>query len=603
MVIHHEKLPFKVCFYQTWYKDDKVINKEEKLVEFFSDYDEEDIAQITEIRELIDTSVILRAKSEDSIYDLKLYIDGIDVLDKVVVNENDIYIPNGMLFPIYIQRKNDRSYPWIPGLYRIIVECEGVKYYSYVNVIPLHIKENELDVLRSDIENISEGLARELVLQRKGVIYSNNDGYLSPLFLDKYYVLKSVFNKLRYVLNDIVKEPLREVVKYYELTPANKAKKVDDKTNKWFLSLKGQIYNSGDKKQAKVLLCPKAVLEDNILVNQWIKHILSIIVYTLNKNIKALEEYEEFYKSEIEGLKRFNNGVLSGGQALLKNRQWALEEIKRIKTESSQYISFIKSVLNSELFNKINKLSDLKLPMILLREKRYRFLYNIYRAFTDNIQVIPKGIFEFQWKSTDRLYEYWCYIKLITLLTEMGYTPVRGWIFDKITNRNKFAAFIKDGTVIEMVNGNCTLLLIFNKEISLDKHFSIANEEYIWSKLGNNKPDIRIDVFFDKIFRHSVVIDAKYRNPEAVWDKKKTKECRRPATMIQLSNYKLSFENPNVPDKSVVKRVFAFCPKLINGFPYDEDDDHGITVAFFKPNIDFSHVKVLLQKNISMETY
>lgn len=475
MVIHHDELPFKVCFFQTMYKDNKIIREDKNVIEYFSDSGEQYLPIITEIKEMIDTSVILQINEEERhLSDSKLYIDGIDVLDKVVVSEDDIYIPSGVPVSIYIQRENDRSYPWIPGVYRVIVKCNGIKYYSYVNVTPLHIEENELEILRKDIENISGGLAREIVFKRKGVVY---DG-------------------------------------------------------------------------------------------------------------------------EINSFKRFNSSIATGGEAFLKNRQWALEEIQKIKNDSYQYISFIKSVLKTDLFDSISKPTNLSIPMILIRENRYRFLYNIYRSFTDNIQIVPKGIFELQWKATDKLYEYWCFIKLITVLKEMEYEPLGGWIFDKLTNKNKFSVFIEDGTTVEMVKQNCRLLLIFNKEIPLEKSYAIKYGEYIWSKLGNNKPDIRIDVFIDNCYKHSVVIDAKYRNPDRVWNKRKTKEYRRPATMIQLSNYKMAFENPAVPDKPVVKRVFAFCPRPVKDKSYDEDNDHGITVTLFKPLSDYAHIKELLAKNI-----
>lgn len=592
MVIHHDDLPFEVCFLLTQFSGQECIK-----VEFFTDDENENLPLINDILELTETSVILRSKDENDLsQEGSLYIDGIDALDNVSISEGEAFIPCGTKVTVYIQRNGDRSYPWIPGTYRIVVVWDDKNYYSYINITPRHVGEDELEVIRNDIETISSGLAREIVFRRKGILYDDKEANLPPLLIDKYYFIKERFSKLKFIINDIVNLPINDVVKYYELTPAYKSKKIDDKTNKWILSHKGRQYNAGVDKNPRVLLCPKAVLETDILVNQWVKHIVVIIKNSLMKNLKTLESYKAYYQEEIDTIKEFSDVSLQGAAALLKNRENALLEIEKIAQNSIMYVNYFNSILNSSFFKEISSPNNTKIPLILMKEGRYRFLYNIYRAFTDNLHVVQKGVYEFQWKATDKLYEYWCYIKLAAILIEMGYSPNINWILDRTVGTRDLTVYLKDGTSLELEKDDVRLLLIYNKEVLMDKTKAIKDGENIWSRMGNNKPDIRIDVLKYGKYSHSIVLDAKYRNPKSVWDKAKTKKHKRPHVMIQLSNYKIAFENPLFPDQAVVKRVFALCPKLVKDMHYEEDDDHGITIATIKPNVSYNHIKELISK-------
>lgn len=578
MVIHRNNLPFNVIF--------NVGNNggvESSSVDFFTDSEEEDIDTNVSIKEYSYVEVILKAPKDST---ARLYVDGFDMLMKARGNDEVPTIGANQPFKMYAIQDGDTYFPLVPGRCQIAVYMDGRVYYSYINVEPKRLQQDDLDKLRAEIEAISNGLAKEVATTNVHTILAK-DKNIVPLNLDRYSALKSSFNQLRYYLTDIASNPLTTVKKEYQLLSEHKIHNMDAKSSSWLLSEQGQKHRlrSGNR----TMLCPVPVLDHNILPNQWVKHMINDFIQMLHNTNTELSETIPYYRETIRKM-RFYNEV----ETKIKRYQYTLDKLIEIQANSIFYINYFKSLLQNKTFSTISELRKREIPMILTRERRYNYVYRLYRSLITEANLQKDAKIVLKWKTTDRLYEYWCFIKLIEVLKEMGYTPLDDLV--KISYVLGTINIIDDETRIQMKkNDNEYLIVHFNAKIPKARSDAIKEGIGVWSRTKHNKPDMRIDIYKSGTYTHSIVIDAKYKDPRGVWDKKKASSYDRPSVMEQLNDYKIGIIRVD-RDELAVKQVFVFCPENIkDNSLYDEDKDYNITMATLRPSSDTTDLKRLLE--------
>ena len=578
MVIHRNNLPFNVIF--------NVGNNggvESSSVDFFTDSEEEDIDTNVSIKEYSYVEVILKAPKGST---ARLYVDGFDMLMKARGNDELPTIGANQPFKMYAIQDGDTYFPLVPGRCQIAVYTDDRVYYSYINVEPKRLQQDDLDKLRAEIEAISNGLAKEVATTNVHTILAK-DKNIVPLNLDRYSALKSSFNQLRYYLTDIASNPLTTVKKEYQLLSEHKIHNMDAKSSSWLLSEQGQKHRlrSGNR----TMLCPVPVLDHNILPNQWVKHMINDFIQMLHNTNTELSETIPYYRETIRKM-QFYNEV----ETKIKRYQYTLDKLIEIQANSIFYINYFKSLLQNKTFSTISELRNREIPMILTRERRYNYVYRLYRSLIIEANLQKDAKIVLKWKTTDRLYEYWCFIKLIEVLKEMGYTPLDDLV--KISYVLGTINIIDDETRIQMKkNDNEYLIVHFNAKIPKARSDAIKEGIEVWSRTKHNKPDMRIDIYKSGTYTYSIVIDAKYKDPRGVWDKKKASSYDRPSVMEQLNDYKIGIVRVD-RDELAVKQVFVFCPENIkDNSLYDEDKDYNITMATLRPSSDTTDLKRLLE--------
>ena len=124
---------------------------------------------------------------------------------------------------------------------------------------------------------------------------------------------------------------------------------------------------------------------------------------------------------------------------------------------------------------------------------------------------------------------------------------------------------------------------------------------------NNNKPDCRIDVYYQSIYVGSLVIDFKYRRPEKIFCPNEDKALKQlHAYSVGLSSDVLYSNNVNPIIKNriqPVSDVFAFTPvepktKIITFSP-------SINLMLLAPSVNTENIKALLLEKIMslIETY
>ncbi|ANC75504.1 hypothetical protein ABE65_000945 [Fictibacillus phosphorivorans] len=542
-------------------------------------------AKVDPLEKLVEfKEIFVNFKSNSSNYpeDAALYIDGIDVLENLPIDENEItYIPPNQHIKLFNYSSDGGiNTPWIPGCYRISVKWENKYYYSIIKIFPKNMSEDSLDIMRLDLENVAMGLARGLLRRKKSISRAMNHLSIPESSLDGYFYLKTRERKLFFYLDEIINSPLHDLNKKYQVRPFHKVTKINNKTNKWMQSDKGIFYNSGVVNKPTMLLTPVINIDNNTTANLFIKYFLEEFIITLNKSIVILNKIKKYYENNI--IQSFNINEK-------KIYQNAYDETINLLNDVVRLTRKIRKITNNNFFIEIKRpITYSKIPLSITRDNRYKFIYETYKEIKTNIKVDVKALYDFQWKSSDLIYEYWCYLKIIETLIEMGYKAKNGWIFDLNHDDKIFLPSIPDGTCVLLEKDNSTVKVFFNQRLPLFPKQAKEMHSPIWSRSPKNKPDVRMDVYLAQqqgtlVFSHSLIFDAKYRPSDQVWNLSRAKTPRRTEAMFQLSEYVNKIVSTN-SNSNVVKKVIAICPTdLKNNKKHLHDENHNVILVNLSP--------------------
>lgn len=604
MDIHYSKLPFKVSF-KYWNGKDGLDTKYSNYscVEEYTDNLLEAKVQDLNLRELVETWVKFESIESEENNNAALYIDGIDSLlpNNIKYDEDGkSYIGINTEVPLYIQEGKCRSYPWIPGNYRIKVVWNEKEYHTMVSVQAKNIDEKSLEIMRKDLEESALGLAREFIRKKRGVDIGLDDIIYMPILLDKVLLIENEFSKIMFYLKEIVKKANYEVKKQYSIKPFHKITQIDTKSNRWLQSEKSIFINSGELNKPSYLLAPYTVLCYDTQVNKWIKYIVSYIKNILKNSIDEIDKIEKYYIDEIEEIERFSKKINTVKGSYINNRKNTLINLQDVGHKVINMIYELDIILDKFSDFNIDDLKIRTIPLLLTREHKYSYIYKLYRKLNEKLEISLDNFYEFQWKATDLLYEYWCFLKVIQGMQKNGFVPIEGWIYDLDNIDEFYVPNIKDGTTVCMESLNSKARIVFNKCIPYHEQEARKLNEPFYSRSVKNKPDIRIDIYdYESKFIKSIILDAKYRKAKDVWDNEKAKTYYRSDTMNQLDEYATKFYDINDFGRNITERVIALCPTTLKkDESFIEYDEHFITLIHLKPGEDNNHLKDVLKEYI-----
>ncbi|MDF2064963.1 nuclease domain-containing protein [Bacillus sp. Cr_A10] len=461
------------------------------------------------ITENIDIIIEINSPQNDA----RIYMDTLDYYQSSICQEDDngnIYIEESqepiVLFKnLSIPNSNLSYYPFIPGTYQIYVTCGKEKYYAYINVSPKQVTNNELNIMREELEEMIENLAHMLVNNESAAkVETTSDNRES--ITNQLLILSNNCNKIIPIVNEIKLSPRSKVINQYQLEDTYQARIIDHETIKYRLKRTDA--------QTK-LLVPKRLVSRNLPENLVI---IDVVKY-LHKVTRSAIQYTEQILPHIE----YDTNRLSGGKyprpesekvKYLKQIESLKESRKKMKKLSNTFNYFLQSEWVKEVKGKSSNATGLHL------DGRYRFLYQIYRE----LKIMKKKIqlntdFSYRWKRTDKLYEMWCFVKLLKALQSpiLGFKPISGWIYgDKEILDTWKVPLLKEGTTITLQGKeNKVINLVYDKSITYDRKLT-RYEDPLYSQFPNNRPDTRIDFYDDDKYGASYIIDFKYRPAEAI---------------------------------------------------------------------------------------
>ena len=575
-------IPFKVTF----------ISYPEKMTEFknFSSSLTDALDDIKkysfECKELTD----LRVMFECDDIEANLWIEVMDMLPSAEFEEGEteFFLPSSRYRNIYLDlesKDNEKILvytPLLPGVYRIIVTLAGnEKYYAFLNVEPLRINENQLETMRKEVEKTISGLAKGISSKKTALNFQDDSDILK-----KYSLLVTNADVLTMNLHLILKDPKFKLAKKYIQKPSGKPLKTDLHTIRL-----NQVRNNKHHRKYGYY----HMLEYNIPLNQNLKFLLQellndaiLVVKYLKVNISGLRAEISIQKEIYESRKKIVKQV-----ELLEIHLKTIEQLK----------STLVNALSQEWLKNIS--SNLEQQHRVHRYPYYRSIYSLYLNLQKESQYQVNAFknYVYYWKETSKLYEIWGFIKLLIMLKEssLEFSRFKGWIFEQ--DNQVIYPLLTSQDIITMENQNGLKIKLYYDTIlpkTIESEGSLENP--LITNERNNRPDFRIDIYHQDIFRGSIIADFKYRG---------SRKLGTPGTYInnntnsegykvysQLINYShansyyLDRKNKSEYAYPAVHRVFGIFPRMSDQSSFwVKDTGTRIIRCSLSPNVEFGNIE------------
>lgn len=545
-------------------------NKRKKISceHFFESSNPEYLKEATELLENTNLSMIFEAP-----VGYRLYMDGIDNLpsNQVMDDSRGTYIePSSNPYELYNYDSKNSGYPFIPGTYFLtVITSEGEEYDARVKVASKRVTEDQHQLMIKEIESFLRGLSMDFS-EKRSIYYYQAVELFGREGVEKYSFLLNNKSKIIHGLRNISKNRRYSIEKYYPVVPKPKAKRIDHRSMR---------YLATHPEQQSTIQVPQAIISYQTNENSWLKNIVSTILR---------------YVVEMKRICNVNLG----------------KEYDNIKKEVNDLHFHLLQFLNEKWMIDVKRDVSTAVPMAFFALGNYNLFYKIYRFLNGkDVEIATGSSKQFHYKRSDVLYETWGYLKVVeSLMTRDGYHMKKNWFKLNRVFLDEIIAPKSEGfDVIELQKDDITLR-IFYDEI-LPKFKKDINPHQTLYNLHHNRPDCRIDVWHDKKFIGSLVIDFKYRKKYNLWDdyllsagkeaSKVMKQLASYADGMKTNTLLLNEKLVRQIDKQPVLEAWAIYPQGFEGESNDyELNDYDIRLIDLTPGKNHAYFQELLTERI-----
>ena len=269
-------------------------------------------------------------------------------------------------------------------------------------------------------------------------------------------ILHKVYDNLDKSIRRIEKHPKHGVLSEYNFKDRDKSKRV---------AIKETIKHLRKNSSSKVVEVRKHTTID-IYENQYVKYIIKRIlnkIKDVKQNIKkSKNEDNEFYK------------VLSNYE-------------NRLKHHLKGFFSNISDINNKKSMTLVFKMAS-----------GYKEVYYYYNLLSKGLDIC-EGLYNISNKKLWNLYEIWCYLKINSIIKELGYIP----------RNSSFIQVNSNGLTLSVLQNTQSKLIYENK---LGEKLELwYNKAYYGLPTTNQRPDTVLCLKGDKTKDRVYLFDAKYR--------------------------------------------------------------------------------------------
>lgn len=509
-------IPFNLTFYTfrgNYQNAKRFAESHKELIEASESY-------TIEVKENQDLEVLFETNPETR-FEWTLEIDILDGLPESCFTYEELQKMNKPFFypsekkrPLYLDSRSDKNasilgvrYPMlIPGSYKIIIKNNNTTYFAFLKVTPLRIDNDQLDLMRKEIESYIKGLSLDFKRNSNmNLEKSDKKGsflYKINLFIENYSRIISALNK-------ITNNPKYLIKRRYNIKQISKSGRIDTQT----IRFKQKRMDMHDK-----LLTYKNTIDYNVKENQMIKYIIYSLRKDVNSCLRFIREKVKRDRIDIEEkikyLNRTEKEVMSS--SLLNTLDYNDQVHRKLNFISNHCSKFI----TAEWLDFIEDVKYIKQPRLLASSQNYNVIYKLYLQVNSrmNIESDPLKNYNYYWKESSKLYEVWGFLKLKEAIEESDFDlkPVDGWIYDEKLDLNADEVpFLDPNTQIVFENDKKLKLVLYYDSIILREEETIL-ENPVYTVEANNRPDIRIDIYISNIYIKSIIGDFKYRTYDSL---------------------------------------------------------------------------------------
>lgn len=330
---------------------------------------------------------------------------------------------------------------------------------------------------RMMLEDISEEIYSAVIdfLQKtyEWVSVGNSKESVPALF---FQIISTIFDRYMRAAKTIISSPHHKLSVEHCILPAYKARKTDTLSEKWLAKHPEYVKRSGSGFAAEKVLAVRKQITYDTTENQFTKFIL-------NSTVKQLQEFKKRYCSTVDG----------ADETVISRADYMISAIKH--SVSSSFLEEVSEYKASQ-----------SMSLVFGMAPGYRELYKYYLMLKRGLSI-NGDVFKLSMKDTAQLYEYWCFIKLVSIMKKKDYRLFS----DDVIKVNK------SGVTVTLVKGQASEVKFINprtgEKISLTYNPSERNTPTV-----SQKPDNVLTLEKNGAEReYKYVFDAKYRieaNPD-----------------------------------------------------------------------------------------
>jgi len=200
-------------------------------------------------------------------------------------------------------------------------------------------------------------------------------------------ILQTIYDKYLQAVNRIISVPNHKLVSEHEAVPHYKAKRTDSRSEKWLQKHPEYLKRNGDIILADRVLSVRKQITYDTQENRLVKFMLRSTIRRIN----------DFSKRYIKSTQNPDRSIVSGAKKME-------QELQRI--------------LSTSFLSKVSEYSAAQsMSLVFGMAPGYRELYKYYLMLQNGISV-NGDIFRMSVRETAQLYEYWCFIKLYSILKQ-----------------------------------------------------------------------------------------------------------------------------------------------------------------------------------------
>ena len=315
-------------------------------------------------------------------------------------------------------------------------------------------------------------------------------------YMDDYHdILRDINNEVNSLVFDFVNKTFSKV----------NIIDVKNQTQVEYIAILHKIYESLDKSIKRIENHPKhgVISEYNlkdrnkskkIAVKETIKHLRRnpySKVVEIRKHT-TIDIYENQYVKYM--IKRILNKIKDVKQSIRKSKS-ENEEFYKIL---SKYENRLNSHLNG-FFREISDINDKKsMTLVFKMASGYKEVYYYYNLLSKGLDIC-EGLYDISNKKLWNLYEIWCYLKIHSIIKEIGYIPKNSH-FIKVNSK---------GLTLSVLQNSQSKMIYQNKRGN--KLELWYNKAYYSLPTTNQRPDTVLCLKGDKTKDRVYLFDAKYR--------------------------------------------------------------------------------------------
>lgn len=198
-------------------------------------------------------------------------------------------------------------------------------------------------------------------------------------------IIKRIFDKLQNAANTIISSPHHKLYVEHPIVPAHKVKKIDNQSIKWLQKHPQHVVPLTVGYSAVKVPSVKKQITYNTIENQFTKFILK-------STLKKLKDFRE----------RYTRSTRKPEPAVLGSIDSMTAALNKLANNS-----FLREVDDYK--------ATQSMSLVFEMAPGYRELYKCYLMMQRGLSV-HGDVFRMSLKDTAQLYEYWCFIKLVTLM-------------------------------------------------------------------------------------------------------------------------------------------------------------------------------------------